>query len=544
MSITRAAALAAAAALTLAGLAGCGGSSDESDGNGQATELAIETPAPTGDADAITWAVYRETNSLDPIFAFDYPENTALYTMCESVLRQQPDGTIGPGLATEVTNPDPLTYEITLRDDVTFWDGSQLTADDVVFSLERARDAKLGGFYATVFSRVDSIAATSPTAVTIKLNKPDYWLRGELAGTPGLIYQQKFAEAKGKDFGTVNAGTMCTGPFKFDSWKTGQGVTVVKNDAYWDTELTPKVAKITIIGAPDDATITSGLQTGEIDGVYALQLTTLDQLRASPDVNVYEGPAYAADAFIVSSFKGTLGDVRVRQALSLAIDRPGLIQATYKGAARLPRTLANPGSWGYAPDVFQQAWDELSEPAVDLDAAKALIEEAGATGKLVKIGTSSEIPGLNTEASAIKSAAESIGLEAELVSLSAANYINFFIDPKVREGVDGFLTVNYGDYADPAALYSTVVLPDGSQNYSGYANADVTREMEAARAEADDTKRAEHVVAAQAIMVEELPWIPITAPSTIVIMHKDITGAPASFQYMFGPWAAQIGAAG
>jgi peptide/nickel transport system substrate-binding protein len=68
--------------------------------------------------------------------------------------------------------------------------------------------------------------------------------------------------------------------------------------------------------------------------------------------------------------------------------------------------------------------------------------------------------------------------------------------------------------------------------------------MEAARGEADDTKRAEDVVAAQKIMAEELPWIPITAPDTALVMHKSITGAPASFQYMFGPWAAQIGAAG
>ena len=541
MRITRAAALAAAAALIAAGVTACGGS-DKSDG--EATELKIETPAPTGDAGAITWAVYRETQTLDPIFSFDYPENTALYTMCESVLRQQPDGTIGPGLATDVTSPDPLTYEITLRDGITFWDGSPLTADDVVYSLERARDAKLGGFYAAVFSRVTSMEATTPTTVTIKLSDADYWLRGELSGTPGVIYSKAFAEAKGKDFGSVNAGTMCTGAFKLDSWKTGQGVTVVRNDDYWDTELAPKVEQITIIGAPDDATITSGLQTGEIDGVYAQQLTTLDQLRSSADVKVYEGPSYIADAFIVSNFEGPLGDVRVRQALSLAVDRAGLIQATWKGAAQLPRTLSNPGMWGYSRDVFQQAWDELADPAVDLDAAKALIEEAGATGKKIRIGTSSEIVGLNTEASALKSAAESIGLEAELVSLSAASYINFFIDAKVREGVDGFFTTNYGDYADPAALYSTVVLPDGSQNYSGYANAEVTEAMEAARAEADDAKRAEYVVAAQKIMVDELPWIPMSAPSSVLIMHKDITGAPASFQYMFGPWAAQIGAAG
>jgi peptide/nickel transport system substrate-binding protein len=543
MRITHSAALASVAALASLALAGCGGSGGESGEAGGSTELSIETPAPTGEAGAITWAVYRETNSLDPIFAFDYPENTAITTMCESLLRQQPDGTIAPGLA-EVTNPTPLTYEIKLRDGVTFWDGSPLTVDDVVYSLERARDPELGGFYPAAFKYVKSIEATSPSSVTITLTQPDYWLRGELSSMPGVVVQKKFVEEKGKDFGTVNAGTMCTGPFKFDSWKTGQGVTVVKNEDYWDADLAPQTEKITIIGVPDDASVTSGLQTGEIDGYYALQLTTLDQLKSSPDVKVYEGPSFASDAFIVSDLEGTLGDVRVRKALSLAVDRSGVISTVYKGAGQLPRALGNPGTWGYAVDTFRSAWNELPEPTQDLDAAKKLIEEAGATGKTVRIGTSAEIPALNTEASAFKSAAESIGLKAELVSVSAANYINFFIDPKAREAVDGFFTINYPDYADPAGLYATLALPDGSQNYPPYKSVAAVAALEAARREADETKRAEKVVAAQKVLVEELPWIPMVAPSQVLIMNKDITGAPASFQYMFGPWAAQIGAAG
>ncbi len=541
MRITRTATLAAIAALIVAGMAAAARSGDTSASD--QPKLVITTPAPKGEAGAITWAVYRETNSLDPIFAFDYPENTAITTMCESLLRQTPSGSIVPGLAT-LSIPNPLTYRFTLRKGITFWDGSRVTSADVVYALGRARNPKLGGFYGAVFNRVKSIAATSPTVVTIKLKQPDYWLRGELSSMAGVVYSKKFAQAKGKDFGTVKAGTMCTGPFKFGSWKTGQGITVVRNDGYWDTTLRPKVKSITIIGAPDDATVTSGVQTGEIDGIYTQQLSTLDQLKKSPDVKVYEGPAFMSDAFIVSSLKGPLGDLRVRKALSLAVDRVGLIKTIYRGSGQLPRTLANPGTWGYGRSVFQKAWNALPDPVTNLDAARKLIAAAGAKGKTIRLGTSSEIPGLNTEASAFKSAAESIGLKATLVSLSAANYINFFIDPKVRQGVDGFFTINYPDYADPAALYATLVLKDGSQNYSGYSNPTVTKFMNAARGEANDAKRARDVVAAQKVIEDTLPWIPVVDPYTVLIMHKTITGAPASFQYMDGPWAASIGAAG
>jgi peptide/nickel transport system substrate-binding protein len=504
----------------------------------------VTSPAAVGDfTEPIVWGVYRETNSLDPIFAFDYPENTVLFTMCEAVLRQQPDGSIAPGLG-DVASPDPTTFVITLKDGITFWDGTPLTADDVVFSLERARNPELGGFYGQVFTRVESITATGPLEVTVKLTQPDMWFRGELSGPPGVVVSKAFVEAAGDKFGTVDGGTMCTGPFKLDSWKTGEGVTVAKNDTYWDTTLTPKLSKVTFKGYPDDAALTSAFLTGELDGYYPLQLTTLDQLRAAPEVTVHQGPAGVSDALIVSSLEGVLGDVRVRRALSMAIDRQGIIDQVYKGTAQIPHALSNPGTWGYAPDVFAAAWEALPAMDQDLDGAKALIAEAGAEGKTLTLGTSSEIPALNTEAQAVQSAANSIGLKAELHSVSAANYINFFIDPEARKPVDGFFTGNYGDYADPAALLSTIVLKEGSQNFSGYENAEILAAMEAARAEPDDAARAAHVVEAQRLITEDLVWIPVTTPDTVLVMNKAITGAPVSFQYMFAPWLASVGAAG
>jgi peptide/nickel transport system substrate-binding protein len=504
----------------------------------------VTSPAPTGDVtDPLVWGVYRETNTLDPIFAFDYPENTVLFNMCEAILEQQPDGSIADGVGA-VSSPDPTTFVITLKDGITFWDGKPLTADDVVFSLGRARDAKLGGFYPQVFARVKDIKATGPLEVTITMTEPDYWFRSELSGPPGVVLEKAFVESKADKFGTVDGGTMCTGPYKLDSWKTGEGVTVVKNDTYWDPAAAGKVAKLTFKGYSDDAAVTSAFLTGELDGYYPLQLTTLDQLKNSPEVKVYQGPSAASDAMIVSSYKGVLGDVRVRKALSMAIDRQPLIDQLYKGAAELPHALSGPGTWGYAPDVFKAAWDALPAPVVDLEGAKALIKEAGAEGKTIRLGTSAELLPLNTEAQAVQSAAQSIGLKAELESTSAANYINFFIDPEARKNVDGFFTINYGDYSDPAALLSTLVLEGGSQNFGGYNNPEVTKEMEAARGEADDTKRAEHVVAAQKIITEEVAWIPMAAPDTVLVMNKAITGAPTSFVYMFGPWLSSLGAAG
>src|SRR4029077_20627420 len=155
--------------------------------------LVTSTPAGTKTVPSMVWAVYRDVNSLDPISAFDYPENTAASLMCESLLRQARNGALQPGLAS-VANPSPTTMVFTLRQGVKFWDGHPVTPADVVYSLDRNTDPKLGGFYSLVFNRVKSIAATGSNQVTITLKQPDYWLQGELASMPGIRSEEHTSE--------------------------------------------------------------------------------------------------------------------------------------------------------------------------------------------------------------------------------------------------------------------------------------------------------------------------------------------------------------
>jgi peptide/nickel transport system substrate-binding protein len=504
----------------------------------------ILTPAPTGEAESAVWAVYRETSTIDPIYVFDYPDNAAMAIACESLLRQQPDLTIAPGLATSVEYTDDNTLLITLRDGVTFWDGTPLTAADVVYSLERQRDPNLGGFYGAVFANVDTITATGDLEVTITTTKRDNQIIGELSGPVGAIVQQAFTEEQGANFATAAGGVMCTGPYQLDSWVVGEGLTFVRNDNYWDDSLPMQLKSVTIKGVSDEAVATSGYLTGEIDGGYPITISTLDQLRESDAVNVYEGPGYGISAFIVSNFDGALKDKRVRQALSMALDRQGLVDALYKGAGYPARAPAVPGTWGFEQQTFVDAWNALPDVSVpSLDEAKALVEEAGATGQTVRLGMSSELGAINVTAGEFQRALESIGMQAEFVSVSAANYILFFIDPAAREGVDGFFTVNYPNFADPFGLYATMIGPDGSQAFNGYADPAAVDLVEQIRTAADPAEQAALEVELQSLIMDEMLWVPIVAPTNVLVMSKELTGAPATFSYMFGPWAAYIGAA-
>src|SRR5690242_513395 len=505
--------------------------------------LVTSTPAGTKTVPSMVWAVYRDVNSLDPIFAFDYPENTADSLMCESLLRQAPNGALQPGLAS-VADPSPTTMVFTLRPGVKFWDGHPVTPADVVYSLDRNTDPKLGGFYPLVFNRVKSTAATGSNQVTITLKQPDYWLQGELASMPGIIIEKAFAQKQGKNYGTPAGSIMCTGAYMFKSWNPGVGVVAVRNPHYWNSSVHPLVDQITIKGVPDVSSFTSGMLTGGIQGSYSFGLSTLNQLKRSSAVKVWQGPGWSTDAFIVSSFKGVLGSLKVRQALSLALNRQAIINSVYRGAALMPRWLSNPGTFGYGKSVFTSAYDSSPVLTQNLAKAKQLVQQAGATGKTFTIGTSSQLANISAVTGDYQAAAQAIGLKVVLKSVSAQNYINFFTDPKARAGIDGFLTVNYGDYADPAALLSTLVLPGGSQNYDNYNDPKTTSLLEQARGTADPGQRAALVAQAEQLAAKNLPWIPDVQPTSVLITSKNLTGAVASFAYMFAPWADSLGGTG
>jgi peptide/nickel transport system substrate-binding protein len=531
---------AGALACTLA-ITACGAKPPSKQSGQATTSYTVLTPAPRSTAGDVVWSTYRETQTLDPIQAFDYPENTVDPLLCDSLLRQAPDQTLGPGIAT-YTAPSPTQYDFTLNSKATFWDGSPVTAQDAVFSLERAMDPKAGGYYGAVFDRVASIKATGTHTFTLMLKQPDQWLLGELSATPGEVVQKKYVEAKGKAFGTVSGGTMCSGPFKLDSWKTGQGVKLVPNPDYWDTSLpTPKVTSLTVIGTPDDATLTAGLTSGAIDGSYGTGISTLGQMQKSSSLSVYQGAPYATASMVVSATKGPMASVAGRQALSEAIDRQGIIDTVFQGAGSIPHAAAANGTWGYAKSTFESAYNALPAMNQDLSKAKADAKAAGIVGQTITLGTSSGIPTVQTETLAVQQAAQAIGLKVKLKNVSPSNYINFFIDPKYFGSVDMFSTLNYGDYADPAALYNSFAMPGGSQNFSGYDNPQVTQAMNAARGEADPTKRAQDVIAAQKIITEQLTWIPLVAPNTVLVMNKKVTGPPSTFSFMFSPWAGYLG---
>ena len=334
------------------------------DGGLAALGLTTTTPAGTQPVDSITWALYRDVNNLDPVFAFDYPENTALALLCEQPLRQAPDGTIVPGIA-DVANPDDLTYVITLRDGVTFWNGDPVTADDVAFSLGRNMDPAIPSFYGAQYSNVD---------VDRRHRRTHGHRHDELSPTCGSAARSP-RRRRGSSRSRSSrppAPTSATRPAARCAPARTSSVTgasarrsrSMRNDTYWDTSVKPLVGAIEFVGAPDPIALSAALQSGDVDGYFAFaSIPTLNELKQDSNVTVTDGAGYQFDALLLAPREGSpLADVRVRQALSKAIDRQGYIDTVLAGAGQSAKSFAAPGTWGYARDVFEAGYDALLRP--------------------------------------------------------------------------------------------------------------------------------------------------------------------------------------
>ena len=377
------------------------------------------------------------------------PENTILANLCESVLKLTPELRPEPGLASNIDTSDPTKVVLTVRGGVTFWDGSPMTAEDVAFSLSRNLEPKLGGYFAPFWRNVGSVAATGPSEVTITLKRPDVLFWKTLAMAGGAVSNKAYVEQQGKTYGTPKGGLMCTGPFKLGSWRPGQSVVLTRYDGYWNPDLRPKAGRVELRAVADQAALASALVTGEIDGTFYTPVAAIDRLERSRAGTLYRGESTLAQ-MLVPRLDGPLGDARIRKALSMALDRSVISEQVWRGAASPLSSIAPATTWGYARDVFAKAYDELGiKPTADLEAAKALVREAGVPTETITVWSSAEnrpaVTTVNYVADVGKARARHEGRDGP-----APGVLDLGVRPSARARAGLFHTTWWTDVAEPS----------------------------------------------------------------------------------------------
>jgi peptide/nickel transport system substrate-binding protein len=547
-SLTLGVALAAAVLLALAACTSSSSSGGDTPSGAPSggSNVVLTTPKASGSIDTLNWDLpYGEPTTLDYVKAADYGPDMVVSNLCDSLLRLEPDYSSSPSLATSwKSSSDHLTTTFTLRTDVKFWDGHPLTPEDVVYSLERNMDPKNEPVNGAFFDHVKSIVAKGDNQVVVTFSKPDELFIKEMATVAGQVSEKSYTESKGSKYGSAEGGVMCSGPFKLDSWEAGQDITLAANTDYWDPELRPLASKVILHFISDTSTLAQAIRSGEIQGAYELPPAILPAVSQPGAGNVYQGKSLQIYE-LGPNAPGPMEDQKLRQALGMVIDRTALAQVVFHGAADPNYTLIPPSAWDPTGlDIYRKAYDQIPHPdGKDIDAAKKLISgDPNASKTIVMAIGAGNQTGVDT-ATLIQQEAAQIGLTIQIKQMQPLEFSSAFFDANGRKGIDLMLTQGWVDVPDPLDYLGLIVLPDSYFNWLGLKNDTVASLVDKARSNYDDKQRATQITQAQASYEPTQPEIPMLALRELLYMNKDITGAPASFAYIFEPSLATVGSA-
>ena len=521
--------LSLAGAMLMGVLAGCGGGTTSTPapaetGAGEATgePAAVEQVLKYG---TDTWPAGFDPHTISAIAA-----TRVFNQVYETLIDFNPDMTFKGVLAESWENPDDVTYVFHLRQGVKFHNGREMTADDVVYSFQRVLgqtdygDIGALGSSASYYGGIASIEATDDYTVTMTLSEPNAAFMANLTSSYGAIVCKEVVEANDGSLSAID--TMCgTGPFMYQESVVDNYITLVKNPDYWE-EGAPKLDGITYYLLADESARLAALRTGDIN-LCSLSALNLSEVEGDESIKVlsYQSNNYTYLGFNLSS--EALQDVRVRQAMSMAVDRDAIIDYVYNGEATVSTFVA--------PAMGHWVWDAPAESPLytqDIDAAKALMEEAGYSdsNRLTIKMAAGLLDSIRDTAVILQQQLKEIYIDVEITNLESGEYVDVWGKMNTPEaGYDAMCGQN-GSGTDPNRAVSFFFSTTGGANVWGYSNAQVDELCAQGVATTDEAEREAAYIEAQKIVIDESPNLFFASPMEYFFVGAGVEG--------FEPFAA------
>ncbi|MBB5057977.1 peptide/nickel transport system substrate-binding protein [Granulicella aggregans] len=456
-------------------------------------------------------------NNLDLRVGTDAQSERIGGLVFDALVKKDEHYDLQPWLATSWEQPDPLTWIFHLRDGVQFHDGRALSADDVVWTIESLIDPAHGNLITSKsgnFASVTSAEARDRLTVVVHLKHADAGLLFNMSdGLFGVV-----PNGSGRDFGLHPIGT---GPFRFISGVQDKEVLVERNPGYWAGE--PKIERVRFAVVPDAITTALELQKGSGDlESNAITLDMVHALRNERNLATETGPSSVVVYMNFNVQDPILRDRRVRQAIACAIDRQAIVDAIWRGKARLANSLLPPEHWARAAD------SEMASYPHDIDRAQRLLGDAGFPARKDGIRLHLTLKTSTDETTRLMAAilqqqVRSAGIDLQIRS---AEFGTFYSD--VTKGVFQIYALRWiGSNEDPDIFryaYGSASFPPKGGNRGRYSNPRLDALLQDAAGSSDQSERRKDYVEIQQILAEDLPGIPLWYPDNEVIHSQRVDG--------------------
>jgi peptide/nickel transport system substrate-binding protein len=482
------------------------------------------------DSRTVVMIIESSPNNLDLRQGTDAQSERVGGQIFDALVKKDEHFNLQPWLATKWEQPDALTWVFHLRDGVRFHDGRPLEAQDVAWTIRSMIDGTLITAKSGAFASVDKVETPDRLTVVVHLKYPDEGLLFNMSDSLfGVV-----PRGAGRDFGLYPVGS---GPFRFVSAVQDKEVIVERNADYWAGA--PKIERIRFTVVPD--TITSALELEKGSADIASNVVTLDmvhRLESVPSLKVESGPSSVAIYTNFNVRDRVLKDQRVRQAIACAMDRQPIVDAIWRGQARLANTLLPVGHWAAASDA------ELAQYPHDVARAQRLLDDAGfPAGKdgvrlTITLKTSTD-ESTRLMAMVLQQQLREAGIRLEIRS---AEFGTFYSD--VTKGAFQMYALRWiGSNEDPDIFrygYSSGAFPPKGANRGRYSNPRVDALLTSAGAEMDEAKRRADYVQVQKILADDLPGIPLWYPNNQVVHSRRVEGvklrASGNFDFLREAW--------
>jgi len=449
-------------------------------------------------------AINTDPDGLDPYKTVAAATFNLTRNIFDTLVQTDPAGRLQADLATDwKLSSDGLTWTFKLRQDVYFHNGRKMTADDVKWSLDQMRDPAVH-VRAADFAAIQEVKVIAPDEVAVTLKQPSAAFLANLAmGWAAIVPREAEATMRQKPVGT--------GPFRFVEWKKDQEITLARFNRYFD----PKAARVDQVVfqvIPDAAARLMALKAGTVDVVPDIPPENAKEIESAADLKLLVVPMNAVQILAMNNKRKPFDDVRVRQAIAMAIDKQAVINGSVWGYGQPIASHMPPGSAYYV--------DLLPQHPTDVAGAKALLAQAGYPRGFRTTIVLPEPYMLHRRAGeVIAEQLKAIGVEAELKVIDWPTWLK-----EVYNGRNYELTViGHTGRLDPDPWLNRYV-STSKENYMNFSDPEYDRIIAQAAVTSDQAQRKQLYARAQEILADRCPAVYLQAPAQLVGLNKAVQG--------------------